>query len=295
MTKSLKMASVYKMMTLNVGNSAALGGLISILNIEKPDIVMLQEVTISSEQLSLTVARLGYSAETNIDINNVTALGTGFLWRSVLPVSEVHSVVDCRSQLLQLGKYSFLNIYAPSGSQNKQSRRLFFGQDIFRTVRGFGHVTPIIGGDFNCILSPRDTEQNFNNKKCPALKDLVDSFNYSDSYGSLNPNGDEYTFCRSNCSASRLDRFYLPPNLQECLLSVTHNASLGDHKYVVMRITLDLDKVSEPPVQCSPYWKLNTSILSDEDFLANFSTMYQKLQLKIAQYQDIACWWDLCA
>ena len=76
---------------------------------------------------------------------------------------------------------------------------------------------------------------------------------------------------------------------------MTHNASLGDHKYVVMRITLDLDKVSEPPVQCSPYWKLNTSILSDEDFLANFSTMYQNLQLKIAQYQDIACWWDLCA
>ena len=35
MTKSLKMASVYKIMTLNVGNSAALGGLISILNIEK--------------------------------------------------------------------------------------------------------------------------------------------------------------------------------------------------------------------------------------------------------------------
>ena len=112
----------------------------------------------------------------------------------------------------------------------------------------------------------------------------------------MNPDGHDFTFCRPSCAASRLDRFYLPPNLQESLLSVSHHASLGDHKYAVMLLCLPgLEKVPGPLPSKSPYWKLNTSILSDEDFLPNFSKMYQKLQLKIPDFPDIASWWDLCA
>lgn len=176
------MEFLYKILSLNVGNSSTLGGLLTILKMENPHIVMLQEVTLSSEQLNLIVTKLGYKAETNIDISNPTALGTGFVWKSNLPVSEVYNVVECRTQILKLGIYNFANIYAPSGSQNRQSRRNFFGQDIFRLVRGLDKSPPILGGDFNCILNSKDTESNFNDKKCPALKDLVDNFNYSDAY-----------------------------------------------------------------------------------------------------------------
>ena len=163
------MTHLYKIMTLNVGIGLALGGLISILTIEKPHIVMLQEITVSSEQLGLTVQKYGYKAETNIDISNNTTLGTGFLWKSNLPITDVHSVVECRSQLLKFGGYSFVNIYAPSGSQNKQARRSFFGQDIFRIVRGFDKSVPILGGDFNSILSPSDTERNYAEKSAQPL------------------------------------------------------------------------------------------------------------------------------
>ena len=210
----------YKILTLNVGNSSTLGGLLSILRIENPHIVMLQEVTLSSEQLNLIVTRFGYKAETNVDIANPAALGTGFVWKTNLPVSEVYNVVECRSQVLKLGNYNFANIYAPSGSQNRQSRRTFFGEDIFRIVRGIGKSIPILGGDFNCVLSPLDTESNFNDKKCPALKDLVDNFNYSDAYRHLDPAGQEFTFCRPSCSASRLDRFYVPQDLLDQIISV---------------------------------------------------------------------------
>ena len=196
-----KMADLFKIMTFNVGNSLALGGLISILKIEKPHIVMLQEITLSSEQLKLIVSKFGYSAETNIDIENQTSMGTGFVWKASLAVSEILNVVECRSQLLKFGSYSFLNIYAPSGSQNKQARRIFFGQDIFRIIGTFGNSPPIICGDFNCILSASDTERNFADKKCPALKDLIDNFNYSDAYRATNPDGDDFTFCRPNCAA----------------------------------------------------------------------------------------------
>ena len=138
------MAHLYKIMTFNVENGSTLGGLISILSIEKPHIVMLQKVTVSSEQLNLTVQKYGYKAETNIDIRNNTTLGTGFLWKSNLPIIDVYSVVECRNQLLKFGYFSFVNIYAPSGSQNEQARRSFFGQDIFRIIRGFDKSVPIL-------------------------------------------------------------------------------------------------------------------------------------------------------
>ena len=290
------MNNFYKILCLNVANSSTLGGLLSILSIEKPHLVMLQEITLSSEQLSLLVAKYGYKAETNIDINNKNTMGTGLVWKTSLPVSEVYNVIDCRGQLLKLGDYSFLNIYAPSGSQNKQSRRSFFGQEIFILVKGFDKNIPILGGDFNCILTPKDTEKNFNDKKCPALKELVESFNYSDPYRFLNPSGEEYTFSRPNCAASRLDRFYIPQHLLGNVMSVTHHASLADHKYVVMMVDLPtITKVPDMSCSRSSYCKINTSILKDEDFLPNFTTFYKKLQSKIQDYDDIANWWDICA
>ena len=51
-----------KLMTINTGNSLLLGGLLSIIRIENPDIVLLQEISVTSGQLKLLVAKLGYFA-----------------------------------------------------------------------------------------------------------------------------------------------------------------------------------------------------------------------------------------
>ena len=120
-----------KIITLNTGNSLVLGGLLSIIRIENPDIVLLQEITVTTGQLQLFVAKFGYNAEANTDILDITRLGTGIIWKSEIPVSEVTSVVECKAQLAKLGPYHLLNVYAPSGGNNKSARRDFFGQDIF--------------------------------------------------------------------------------------------------------------------------------------------------------------------
>ena len=109
-------------MTLNTGNSNLLGGLISIIKIENPDIVLLQELSVTSGQLKLLVAKYGYCAEANTDLLDITSLGTGLIWKSNIPVTEVTSVIECRGKSAKLGAYSILNIYAHSGSNNKQAR-----------------------------------------------------------------------------------------------------------------------------------------------------------------------------
>ena len=170
-----------KIITLNTGNSLVLGGLLSIIRMENPDIVFLQEITVTSGQLKLYVAKYGYNAEANTDLLDITRLGTGMVWRHDVPLSDVTSVVECRAQFSKLGSYSLMNLYAPSGTNNKTSRRLFFGEDIFRLIRSTSSASyPIIAGDFNCVLSSLDTENNFEQKKCPVLKDLINGFNYSD-------------------------------------------------------------------------------------------------------------------
>ena len=279
-----------KLMTLNTGNSRLLGGLLAIIRIENPDIVFLQELTITSGQLKLFVAKYGYSAEANTNLLDVTELGTGMIWKSDLPVKDVTSVVHCRIQMAKLGPYSLLNIYAPSGSNNRQERRDFFGQDIFNLVRS-SSTYPVISGDFNCVLSAQDTERNFSEKKCPALTDLVRGFNYADAFRIVKPNAIEFTFHRPNCAASRLDRFYVPQYLLPQVQDVHHHASLADHHYGVLELELpDLAKVSPLPRTKQLYWKLNTEILHDEDFLENFSDLYNKIHSAIDSYDDIASW-----
>ena len=45
-------------------------------------------------------------------------------------------------------------------------------------------------------------------------------------------------------------------------------------------------------VSNNTYWKLNTSILKDEDFLPNFADLWSSLKLKQGSFEDIADWWN---
>ena len=173
---------------------------------------------------------------------------------------------------------NLLNLYAPSEGIIKQ-------RDVFHLIRGLGSSPyPILAGDFHCVLSAKDTERNFGDKKCPALQDLVSGFNLSDAFRVVKPDVSEFTFHRPNCAASRLDRFYIPQEFVPHIQQVSHHASLGDHHYVVFVVDLpDLEVLPAPPKSSPLYWKLNTSIL-DEDFLEIFETVYQKVKLKISEY-----------
>ena len=79
--------------------------------------------------------------------------------------------MPCRVQHALLGSYSIFNIYAPSGSDKKVERGLFFAREVFQAF-SIGSSPWILGGDFDCVLRPMDIENGtgFNQKKCPALQ-----------------------------------------------------------------------------------------------------------------------------
>ena len=152
-----------------------------------------------------------------------------------------------------------------------------------------------MGGDFNCVLQPADIENGtgYDQKKCPQLSDLVKIKKLKDVFRALFPDSREFTFFRSSAAPSRLDRFYIPAVLITKVLHVDHIASLSDHCGVVMDLKLNVgfSTVIQKEVR-GTYWKLNNSILKDEDFLDNFTNLWSWLQSQKLNYSDIADWWD---
>ena len=43
------------------------------------------------------------------------------------------------------------------------------------------------------------------------------------------------------------------------------------------------------------FWKLNTSVLDNEDFHAQFNVLFESLSSLTAEYDDIAQWWEILA
>ena len=287
------MNSRNRILSLNIGMKSDLAGLMSLISVHSLDLIMLQEVRMTDEQLNQQLASHGFTGVVNIDAENPVTPGTALAWRSTLPIKQVSAVVPCRVQHALLGSYSVLNIYAPSGSDKKVERGFFFAREVFQAF-SLGSSSLILGGDFNCVLEPIDIENGtgFNQKKCPQLSDLVAAKNLQDVFRNVNPRTKEFTFFRTNCAPSRLDRFYLSHGLLQEVNLIQHVASLSDHCGVLLEIRVKNVVFSKRKATSITYWKLNTRILKDEDFLDNFAALWELLKQKQNDFPDIADWWN---
>ena len=199
------MESRIRFLSLNIGMKSNLAGLTNILVNHKIDVVFLQEVKITDEELESKVARFGYKCKVNINIEDSTKPGTAIAWRSTLLVREVTTLVTCRAQVAFLEEYALLNLYAPSGSDKKYERGAFFSQEVFRAFNLHPESKWLVGGDFNCVLKPIDVENGtgFDQKKCPQLNDLISIKKLKDVYRAVYPLGREFTFFRT-CSTFQI-------------------------------------------------------------------------------------------
>ena len=169
-------------LSLNVGMSSSLAGLSALITTEKLDIIFLQEVRMTSLQIESQLA--GFRAVANIDHDNLNIPGTALVWRQALPVENVVAFSHCRTQVASLGTYRLINIYAPSGSNKKEARAIFFGQEIFNVMQLNSGFPLVLGGDFNCCLNSVDIENGvgYYQKSCAALQDLVHVLHLVDAF-----------------------------------------------------------------------------------------------------------------
>ena len=238
------------------GNSVHLGGLLHYLVADKPDLVLLQEVpaVIGTEAMATKVKSLGYNASCNVDEEDNNSVGTACLWKNSVPVESIHvnDLDPNRLQVIKIENFTFLNVYAPAGTNQRAQRRDFYGSTLFSGVYSLKNQSgflPIIGGDHNCVLSAIDTEGFFNksHKYCKTLSELVNTYGYRDAFRATHPTVKEYTWHRPGSSSSRIDRFYIPPYLLQNLIDITHSRTLSDHYRVNMVLNLNLSLGPIPP------------------------------------------------
>ena len=283
----------FKLVTRNIAGSKRTERIVDVLKSEKPDLLLLQEVTLSTEELKVAIQNTPYNCEANVNVVLPSHPGTAAVWREDLPAPQVTTLVTCQLQAVQIGLQVFFNVYAPSGSENKHARALLFTRDMVpHLLQPQNRVLPVLAGDWNCLLQAQDTTANFPAKFSKDLDQLVKSFKYEDAFRVLHPHTKEFTFHRASCAPSRLDRVYVPPNLKDKIHAVTHQQGLADHLGVCLVLNIEVARLQLPPRPQKTHWKLNSSILLHECFLPQFSTIFHELELDIDQFDDIADWWD---
>ena len=82
MAAKLDKNRIFKIISYNVMSNGNCSGLLTLLDIEKPDVVLLQEILLNTEHLSTFIgSRGGYKAESNVHALEPTKPGTALVWR----------------------------------------------------------------------------------------------------------------------------------------------------------------------------------------------------------------------
>lgn len=239
------------------------------------DIALLQEVALPD--LSLP----GY----NIINNTTDALGTAIAIKEDIPYSNEIRTSDSRGIAVTIGHTKIINVYAPSGSQCKKEREIFFSQTI-APLFDQPAENLIIGGDFNSVLKPEDSLNSFN--YCHSLKLMTNGLNMTDSWTELKPNDKGYTYFRTN-SASRIDRIYVSEGIKTQLryvqLIITE---ISDHNGLICKIRIGERYTTVRKKQ----WYVNKNFLNSEHIdIDLLKIKYKFWQRHKNKFDNIIHWW----
>ena len=91
-------------------------GILDILVGFKPDIWLMQEVNVSTEELESLVTNLGYTACCNVNSEDDTNRGTAIVWKQNLNLENIYTIEECRIQTAQLGRLNNLDDEARKNS-----------------------------------------------------------------------------------------------------------------------------------------------------------------------------------
>ena len=244
-----------RILTLNIGKDNNLAGILQLAN-PQAHVLLLQEVALDQEGIDNIASSRGYKATLS---RGEGALGVAILTHESLTDTQVETLEAGRLQACYTSGIKIINVYGPSGTNLTAQRREFISTTLLAACRTTGTV---VAGDFNCVTSPLDVEENFRIKQSIELNQLVQTMEMIDVYREKKPLGRDYTFHRPGTSSSRLDRVYLTKDITATEYLST--PTLSDH--VAVGVVLDLPAPRASKVRkLRSNWKLNTTVLQDPD------------------------------
>lgn len=198
-------------------------------------------------------------------------------------------VTDGRALLAHLtfmGKdFNLLNIY---GFNNKNDR-----YDLLEKLQPhmLGRVPLVLGGDFNCILSRSDRRgagDDFKvDKTSVLLQGLCRDFKLKDCFKTLHPREEGFTwFSGDGSRASRIDYIFT----RDCPPTDARITPVFFSDHAMLSCTLSL---TSGATNSSGLWKLNCSLLEDENLVSQYREQFSQWQTLQDFYETRAHWWEM--
>lgn len=255
------------------------------------DVVCLQEThCLSVAECSLWFRSSGFLSA--LSPGSSHSCGCIILFRPSL--SLLNSWSDSAGRFLQC-EFSFqdktfrvCSIYCP----NRNPDRDLFLDDLHSRIDP--SVPTVLTGDFNTVfnraLDRRGSDPSDSSRESSvSLCGLFDACCAVDIWRYLHPTSSCFTWTRWNGSlASRIDLIGIPyvwvPSVESCDILP---CPFSDHCAVVSSILVP-DAVSPGP----GLWKLNTSILADDDYIKLISDAWLNWRSSIHRFPSLVKWWE---
>ena len=253
-----------KIITLNIrGAQCSLDNqyLSNFLNNNDVDIACLQEVGISIHE---------FQNEKYLKILNISKRsnnGTAVLIKRDLNYVNHSTDQNNRIIRIELEKLIVTNVYGYPTDRKYLTRKKYtlFNDDLAKFLKN--KKPTILLGDFNATIY-RGSSGWFSE----VLKELVVGLDFIDSFKYLHPNVDTPTFV-SRTGTSHIDRIFFPKESISDLLEIKIKYyEHSDHKVVIAKFRYGTIR---PKNHTSPFWKLNSSILSDPEFKINVERLIE--------------------
>ena len=255
------------------------------------DVVCLQEThCVSQAECTLWFSSSGFLSCLSPGSNR--SCGCVVLYRPSL--SLVDSWIDASGRYLQC-EFSFYNksfrvccLYAP----NRNPERDQFLEDVPDKIDP--SVPTLLVGDFNTVFDRFKDRRGSNplddiRESSVRLASLFDACCVIDIWRYLHPDSSGFTWTKSDGSlASRIDLCGVPyvwvPSVSSCLVTP---CPFSDHCALLLSLSVP-DVVPPGP----GLWKLNTSILSDEDYFTLIATAWRDWRSSVPRFPSLAKWWE---
>ena len=273
--------NVIRIATININaiqNETRVGMFKEFIRANDLDIVLIQEVATPN-----SIETPGYVAYENIGPD---MRGTAIVARRNIQITNIEKLPSGRAMAVESNGLRIINIYAPSGTAKRTERERFYNSELPVLLTAPPTQT-LIGGDFNCILSPSDATGNFTHSN--ALANVIRGFNLTDAW-KQDPLRPAYTH-HSNQGASRIDRFYLSPAAEGRKVGIeTIPVAFTDHHAVLIRMRLYANERRRR----NGRWRMDSMMVSGTQFTDALQSEWKKWTDRKRYYPDIGSWWERC-
>ncbi len=177
-------------------------------------------------------------------------------------------------------EYEIINIYGPpKGFQEYKD----FVEELFKNINNYRNVIMI--GDWNCMLNEEMCNKGLNDEHKRKAKHLKHHWeDWIDVHDNLKQNI-KYTYTKNDYRA-RLDRVYTKPNNMTKIINYKiQPTNHSDHDKVIIEI-----KWGDRPIWGKGIWKMNNTLLDNDDFTREVINILQIHGLNRPFYNPLEAW-----